>query len=431
MTPRAYRGLSRLAGPLIGLVLSWRKAAGKEDPVRFPERLGHPGRPRPPGPLVWAHAASVGEATSCLPLVERVLGLRPDAHVLLTTGTVTSAKLLCGHLPQRAFHQYVPVDRPDAVGRFLDHWRPDLALWVEQELWPNLLSETQARGVPMVLVNGRMSPTSFARWRRLPGLVRPLLVGFALCLAQTEAEARRFAALGAGEVRSLGNLKAAAPALAADAQELGRLEGAVGGRPLWLAASTHAAEEVVAGGVHRRLKPQHPGLLTVVVPRHSARGGAVAAELRHAGLRVAVRSKGEEIDAETAIYLADTMGELGLFYRLSEIVFVGGSLIPHGGQNPIEPARLGCALLFGPHMHNFAEFVAAFDKSGAAETVRDERSLAEAVGRLLADTELRARRVEAARSVAEAQGNVLDRVLAALAPFLDALPAEEGARARA
>ncbi|MFQ5984408.1 MAG: 3-deoxy-D-manno-octulosonic acid transferase [Alphaproteobacteria bacterium] len=431
MTPRAYRGLTRLAGPLIGLYLTRRKAAGKEDSVRFPERLGRPGRARPCGPLVWTHAASVGEATSSLPLVERVLAARPDAHVLMTTGTVTSARLLAARLPVRAFHQYVPVDRPAAVCRFLDHWRPDLALWVEQELWPNLLNETQARAVPMVLVNGRMSLASFARWRRFPGLVRPLVKGFALCLAQSEADARRFATLGAGDVRSLGNLKAAAPALAADAQELARLEGATRGRPLWLAASTHAPEEVMAGRVHQRLKAQHPGLLTIVVPRHPARGQEVAAELRRASLAVALRSNGADIEPETDVYLGDTMGELGLFYRFGEVVFVGGSLIPHGGQNPIEPARLDCALVYGPHMFNFADFVAAFDASDAAEMVADEDSLAGAVGRLLTDTELRARRVEAARSVAEAQKEVLDRVFAALAPYLRALPTRERGRASA
>ncbi len=431
MTPRLYRGLTLVAAPLIDLYLRRRRAAGKEDAARFGERLGHASAARPEGPLVWLHAASVGEAISILPLIERVLAHRGDAHALVTTGTVTSARLMGERLGERSLHQYVPVDRPDAVRRFLDHWRPDLALWTESELWPNLVGETQARGIPCVLVNARMSERSFARWRRLRGLIAPLLAGFALCLAQNESEAERLRALGATTVRAPGNLKSAAAALPADDGALARLRDATAGRPLWLAASTHAGEEAIAGAVHSALAPAHAGLLTVIVPRHPGRGGEVAGELASAGLAVAQRSKAEEIASTTDVYLADTLGELGLFYRLCDIVFVGGSLVAHGGHNPLEPARLGCALVYGPHMFNFKADVAAFAAADAAEVVADADALAKAVAALLDDPALGARRAAAARLVADAEARVLDIVEAALAPFLDALPRPEQAHARA
>ena len=426
MTPQIYRGLTTVAAPLIGLYLRRRRAVGKEDAVRFDERLGHAGVPRPAGPLAWMHAASVGEAVSMLPLIERVLARRGDVTVLLTTGTVTSAQLIGDRLPAGALHQYVPVDRPDAVRRFLDHWKPDLALWAESELWPNLVAETQARGVTCLMVNARMSSTSFKRWRRLRGLVAPLLGGFALCLAQNDEHAARLTALGALDVRAVGNLKFAADPLPADADALDRLRDAVGDRPLWLAASTHPGEERIVAEAHRALAPAHAGLLTVIVPRHPQRGAALASELDAADLNVARRTRDDVIAPDTHIYLADTLGELGLFYRLADIVFVGGSLVPHGGHNPLEPARLGCALLWGPHMFNFAAMAEGFAVADGVEPVADDGVLANAVARLLDDEALRRRRVEAAHAVADTEAGVLDAIEDAIAPYLDAMP--EGAR---
>ncbi len=425
MMPMLYRGLTVAAGPLIGLYLLRRRAAGKEDAARFGERRGRAGAPRPPGPLVWVHAASVGEATSAVPLIGRVLARRGDAHALMTTGTVTSARLMADRLPDRALHQYVPVDRPDAVRRFLDHWRPDLALWIESEFWPNLIGETQGRGVPCVLVNARMSERSYARWRRLRGLIAPLLGGFEVCLAQDAREAERLRSLGAGAVRSVGNLKSAAAALPADAAALAALEAATGGRPVVVAASTHPGEEAIVGAAHRSLKPDHPGLLTIVVPRHPARGAEIAAELAAAGLAVSVRSRGDPIAAATDIYLGDTLGELGLFYRAADVAFVGGSLVPHGGQNPLEPARLDCAVVHGPHMLNFAAVTEAFATAGAAAVVGDADDLAGAVAVLLDDAALRERRCARARAVAAAEAGALDRIEAEIAPYVDALPRRE------
>ena len=424
-----YRSASVIGWPVVALVLRHRLARGKEPADRLGERSGIAGRPRPPGPLVWLHAASVGEANSALALIDRLLARLDGCNLLVTTGTTTSAAIMADRLPPRAFHQYVPVDRPAAVRRFLDHWRPDLALWIESELWPNLVLETAARGTPMAVVNGRMSARSYARWRRLPGTIGRLLGSFRLCLAQSPADAERFAALGAPAVDCPGNLKFAAAALPVDRAALDEIAAAVAGRPLWLAASTHAGEEAAIATAHRAIANAYPGLLTVIVPRHAARGGEIAAVLDSAGLTVARRSAHAPVAADTELYLADTMGELGLFYRLAEVIFVGGSLVGIGGHNPLEPALLGAALVAGPHMFNFEQPVRALAAAGAIRRITASDQLAAFVSELLGDQAARAGMKAAARQVAEADAGVLDRVLALLEPVLP--KATERARARA
>lgn len=408
-----YRALTDAGLPLIRLVLARRMRRGREDAERFAERMGEASRTRPDGLLVWIHAASVGESLSVLPLVDRLVR-DTKANVLVTTGTVTSARLLVERLPEGAIHQYAPVDRAAWVDRFLDHWRPDLALWVESEFWPNTLTALAARHIEAVLVNARMSPRSFARWRRVRGTIKELLATFSLCLAQTEDDAAALRALGAANVSVPGNLKFAADPLPCDALELARLEGALGSRPRWLAASTHAGEEEIVAAARRN------GALAIVVPRHPQRGGEIAAMLRAKGHRVAVRSEATLPGAEDSFYVADTMGELGLFFRLTPVAFMGGSLVPHGGQNLLEPVRLGAAVVHGPHMTNFREMAREMDSAGAAMVVDDAASLADAVHGLLADPARRARMTEAASKLAAGKARVLDETIAALAPYLHA-----------
>ncbi|MDH3234261.1 MAG: 3-deoxy-D-manno-octulosonic acid transferase [Alphaproteobacteria bacterium] len=425
MIAALYAVGARALGPAIRLFLVLRRARGKEDPERMAERLGHAGRPRPGGPLIWLHGASVGEALSALPLIDRLLAANGTCSVLMTSGTVTSARLMAQRLPERAFHQYVPVDLPRAVARFLDHWRPDLALWLESELWPNMIRAAAARDIDMVLINGRLSARSFARWRRAPGFARSLLGAFKRCLAQSDVDAERFAALGAREVACLGNLKFANTPLPVGDDALEGLRAGLGARPLWLAASTHPGEETIVAEAHRKLRARHPTLLTVIAPRHPGRGPAIAAEIASSGLQVARRASDETPETATDIYLADTLGELGLFYRLAPIAFVGGSLVPHGGQNLLEPAQLDCAILHGPAVFNFEAIAAAMKAAGASEMVRDAASLAEAVETLLADADLRGRRAKAAAEVASSEAGVLDRVMEALTPHLASLPGGE------
>jgi 3-deoxy-D-manno-octulosonic-acid transferase len=371
----------------------------------------------------------VGEATAMLVLIERLLQTRPGLEILVTTGTVTSAHLLADRLPPRARHQFVPVDLPRWIARFLDHWRPDLALWVESELWPNLTLATRARGVPMVLVNGRLSARSYARWQKWPGLIGPMLGAFSECLAQDEEQARRFRSLGARKVGMVGDLKAAASALPVDRPRLEELTRQTKGRPLWLAASTHAGEEEIAARVHHQVAASHPRLLTIIVPRHPARGDAIQAMLSASGLCVARRVRGEPITDQTDVYLADTMGELGLFYSLTEIAFVGGSLVAKGGHNPFEAARLGCAVLHGPNVSNCEGMAAELAAAGAAETVLDADGLARAVSALLGDRRVRTARAVAGKRAAVAGSEILEAVLIRLAPWLDGLAPEESCAA--
>jgi len=419
-----YRAATTAGLPLIDLLL-WRRAErGKEDRSRIEERRGVPSLERPPGALVWLHAASLGEAQSILQLVERLLRERPDLSALVTTGTVTSADMLARRLPARALHQYVPVDRLAWVQRFLDYWRPDAAFWVESELWPNLLLEAQARGIPMALINARMSDKSSTAWHRAPGSARRLLDAFDIILAQDETIAARLRGLGAERVSISGNLKLAASALPAEVDALVTLQDAFANRPLWLAASTHPGEEAMVAAAHRHaagiLAAQGgPGLLTILVPRHPQRGSEIAAMIEASGLRVARRSAGDRITAESDIYLADTTGELGLFYRLSPLAFIGGSLVPRGGQNMLEAAQLGCAILHGPHVENFRMIADDLAAAGATRMVENGEGLAGAVAHLLSrPAELRAM-AAAAGEAAHIKAGVLDDVVRALAPLLD------------
>ncbi len=411
-----WRGIGWLAGPVVARLLHARAARGKEDPARLAERWGMAGAVRPEGPLAWVHAASVGEGMAVLPLLHRLAEQRPDLQVLLTTGTVTSAQALIPLLPATARHQFVPVDLPRAVDRFLGHWRPDLGIWTESEFWPGLMARAQASGMPTVLIQGRVSDRSVRRWRRPGSPIASLVGGFRLCLAQSDGDAERLRRLGGRDVRHLGNLKWAAPPLAHDEAELARLQAALAGRPLWLAASIHPGEEPAVIATHRHLVGLHPGLVTLVVPRHPPRAPAFAAAFAEAGLEAGLRSAGA-LPGAAPVHIADTIGELGLWYRLAPLAFVGGSLVPHGGQNPMEAARLDCAILHGPHMENFSELAAGLAACGGAHQVADGTALPAAAEALLDGPAADAAR-RAARAYAAGGMQVLDAVLGALQPWL-------------
>jgi 3-deoxy-D-manno-octulosonic-acid transferase len=413
---RAYRLISAAVTPLTPLLLARRMQRGKEHRQRLPERRGVSVVARPPGSLVWLHGASVGELISILPLIERIRAR--EVGVLVTSGTVTSGGLAEQRLARGVIHQFVPLDVPAYVRRFLDHWQPDLALFVESDLWPNIMIETSQRGVPMILVNGRLSESSFRRWRYLPVTIVNLLRRLDLCLARSAADAKRFSELGAPHVVTTGDLKLDGPAPPADGAKLAALRNAIGGRPTIAAASTHAGEETAMIDAHRRLRANFPGLLTLIVPRHPERGVGVAAIARAGGLKTRLRSRGELPDAATDIYIADTVGELGLVYRLAPIVFVGGSLVRHGGQNPIEPAKLGAAILHGPHVWNFAEIYAALDHAHGAEAVADASKLAAGFASLMAQPTARMRAADAARATVEGLSGALERTLQSLDPYL-------------
>jgi 3-deoxy-D-manno-octulosonic-acid transferase len=422
---RLYRAASFAAAPVAPRLLARRLERGKEHPTRLAERRGEAGEPRPDGPLIWVHGASVGEMLAVVPLIERLRAR--DFAVLVTTGTVTSAALAEHRLPAGALHQFIPLDAPRYVGRFLEHWRPDLALFVESDLWPNLIVETGRRRVPMIMVNGRLSERSFRRWRRLPRVIGALLARFDLCLAQSVADAQRYMELGAPQVSSTGNLKLDVPAPPVDEAMLRQLKLTVGIRPVIAAASTHDGEESAIIAAHRELRAKHPALLTVIAPRHPPRGEAVVEIAKGAGLAVGLRSRGDEPKQNVDVYVADTLGELGLIYRLAPIVFMGGSLISHGGQNPIEALRLGAAVVHGPHVANFSEIYRTLDDAGGAKRVADEAALTAQLGEWLRNPVPRTAVADAGAKVVKQLGGALERTLAALDPYLVQLRLEQRA----
>ena len=411
----AYRWATTALAPAVPLLLKRRVLRGKEDRARMDERLGNASRPRPEGELIWIHGASVGECLAALPLIDELLKV-PDRSVLVTSGTVTSANLMAERLPSRAFHQFAPVDAPAAVRRFLDHWRPSVGLFVDSEIWPNILMESRARGIRLALVNGRLSARSFAGWRRLPNTAAALLSAYDLCLAQDADTADRLTALGARKVEITGSLKADAPPLPADATKLAALKQTIGPRPVLLAASTHPGEDETILPAHDALRKQFPDLLTIVVPRHPERGADIA---MLCGTRpVARRATGALPSEKTAVYVGDTMGELGLFFRVAPFAFIGGSLIPHGGQNPLEPARLNCAVLAGPHTENFtASYDAIFAAQGAGR-VHASRDIAALAARLIADPAEAVRMGEAAKGAAASLGGAVEKTRAAVEALL-------------
>jgi 3-deoxy-D-manno-octulosonic-acid transferase len=425
MPLRVYRKLSSAMVPLAPALISRRLKLGKEDPARVGERRGVSADVRPAGPLVWIHGASVGEVLASAALIEKLRAL--NLRILVTSGTVTSAAVVAKRFPPDVIHQYVPYDSPRYVARFLDHWRPSLALFIESDLWPNLILSSAARRLPMVLINGRMSHRSFPRWRRVSSTISALLGRFDVCLAQSQLDADRFAALGGRNVVTTGNLKLDVPAPPADAAKLERLMAMTRGRPIVVAASTHSGEDEILAYAHKTLAGFFPNLLTVIVPRHPDRGEAIARMVAASGLHAGLRSREELPTAATDIYVADTMGELGLFYRLSPIVFMGGSLVEHGGQNPIEAVKLGASVVHGPHVFNFSDVYEALDHAGGARRAETQEALVKQLGQLLADPSAREASLIASERVVEQLGGALERTLAALEPYLLQLRLEMGA----
>src|SRR5262245_32579298 len=394
-----YRLATQAATPFANVLLRTRLKRGKEHSTRLPERRGQTEIPRPAGALVWLHGASVGELVAALPLVERIRAR--GLPVLVTSGTVTSAGIASQRLPPGVIHQFIPLDTPGFVARFLDHWRPRLALFIESDLWPNLIVACGQRGVPLILINGRLSERSYKRWKLMPGLIGALLANFDLCLVRSRDDAKRYGELGAPRVTIVGNLKLDVPPLPVDEGKHAALANALAGRPVLAAASTHAGEEQVMVDVHQRLRASFPRLLTLIAPRHPERGGEIANLIAAAGLKVVLRSAGKLPEASTDIYVCDTLGELGVIYRLAPVVFMGGSLVAHGGQNPIEAIKLGAAILHGPFISNFAEIYAALDGARGADLAGDAERLSKQASVWLKDEAARRHTVSAAQKTVE------------------------------
>lgn len=415
-----YRLATRAAAPLVPLLLRERVKRGKEDAARIGERNGFASRLRPEGALIWFHAASIGESLSILLLIEGLLEARADLHVLVTTGTLTSAKLMQERLPDRAMHQFVPLDHPDYCARFMKHWKPDLAVWVESEFWPNLIVEAHEQAIPLALINARLTEKSFKGWQKAPDFIASLLRRFSLVLAQDGASAQRLTELGALNVLQQGNLKHDARALHVDPRELETLRGTIGQRPVWIATNTHEGEERIALETHRQLVMRYPDLFTIIIPRHPLRGAAIAEEARLLDLSTAQRSLHAPISGATQIYVADTLGELGLFYALGCPVFIGGTFSAMGGHNHFEAARFGCALIAGPSDFNFADSYHQFTREGAMQRVTTPGMLTATVDDLLTNQAKARRNGDIALKLAQSDSGAVERVLADLLSLMPA-----------
>jgi len=410
--------LTMTARPFVGIWLRRRLRDGKEIGGRLNERLGQPSAARPEGALVWLHSASVGETNAILPLIQRIRTRFPECSVLLTTVTVTSAQIAGGKLQKGARHQFAVLDMPGAVRAFLDHWKPDLAVFAESEIWPNMLLELSNRGIPAAMINGRMSDRSFSRWKYAPKTIRWLLGAFTVCLVQSDTDLRRFQALGATHAVRTGNVKFDVPAPDASPMDLAAFRQAIGERPVWVAASTHPGEEAIVLEAHQRVQRSFPAMLTLIAPRHPERGPAVLDLARKRGLKASLRSAQRQPGKDDQVFVFDSIGELGLAYRLTDIAFIGGSLAKRGGQNPIEPAKLKTAILHGPATFNFSDAYAALADGGGAEQVDGPLKLAQSLERLISNPAVRELRASAAARAIEPLGGALDKSYAVLSTYI-------------
>lgn len=416
LTLGGYRRFGRLIYPFMGPFLALRARRGKEDRARRYERYGYPSTERPTGPLVWFHAASVGESMAVLALIERVHA--HGVHAVMTTGTVTSAKVVAKRLPRGAFHQYVPLDLEQAVNRFLDHWKPDLAVFTESEIWPTCIERLRHRRIPHVLVNARMSDKSYARWKNAPQVASALFESFSHVIAQSSLDAERYRKLGARPVVVSGNLKVDTKELPYDEAELRRVAGHLTGRHAFIAASTHRGEEQILLDVFKRLKPAFPQLLLILVPRHPERGDEIEALAQGLSLDVARRSRKEAIRAITDVYLGDTIGEMGLYLRMAPIVYMGRSLAGYGGQNPLEPAAIGNAILSGKHVTNFRDSYRSLLSRKAVRLVEDGDMLAANLEFLLSNPDECERMIQAAQDTVRDMRGALDRTIDVLDSYV-------------
>lgn len=421
MLLKIYNTLIRFLYPIaISRYIEKRKKRGKEDIKRFNERVGRPIKPRPEGKLIWMHGASVGESISMLPLIQRLLEVYPNAHVMVTTGTLTSAEIMAKRLPERAFHQYLPIENPVFATRFLKHWKPDIALWFESEFWPAMLSCIKRKNIPLILVNGRISNKSFKRWQQFDFIIKEILECFTLCLGQSDEDEYRLRVLGAKNTMCLGNLKYAGLPLPIDENKKQEIAEQITGRTVWLVSSTHDDEEFKIARFLKDLQKKVPNLLTFMAPRHPQRGSEIKQRLqKELGLNVALRSANEKITEKTDVYVADTIGELGIWYDLIPLVFIGGSLIPHGGQNFIEPSRSRDAVIVGPHMYNFADAMNRAKKADAVIQVNDVLELMETVENLLTHQDLLEAKRSLAYNWANGEAKVLEGIVEKIKAYLD------------
>lgn len=418
-----YKFLTILGTPLLARLPYWRAKQGKDIPARVKERFGISAIPRPQGKLVWFHAASNGESLSALPLITALMELPSAPTILVTTMTVTAARLMDQRLPEGCIHQFIPLDHPKWIEKFHDHWQPDLVLWIESELWPNHLRALKERNIPSALLNARLSDKSVGRWKLIPAFFQSLLSCFSIILAQTPRDQNNLQSLGVSNVTCKGNLKDIAIPLPFDPIAFDDLRLCTAGRTIMLYASTHDGEEMIAARIHQRLKSDFPNLLSIVIPRHPKRGPEIIAEIqKETDLILAQRSLKMSPRINTDVYLVDTLGELGLFYSLCDIVFVGNSMNvkPGGGHNLLEPALLNCSIISGNDLHNFSTLADEMPKANACTIVDNEDDLYTAIKMNIENDTVREEKTSNAFQYAlKKQEGGLGQIFSSLHPLLN------------
>jgi 3-deoxy-D-manno-octulosonic-acid transferase len=418
---RVYGLMTRLLAGFLPGVLRRRAVKGKEDPARLQERLARAPIARPTGVLVWLHGASVGETMVALAVAQRLREARPEVSFLFTSGTKTSADMIASRLQGSDVHRYLPVDTPAATRAFIEGWAPDLGVFVEGEIWPNLLMATRAAGIKTALINARMTAKSSANWTRRRAAARYLFDGFDLVLPADTRTQTSLTLLRDGPIGAVGNLKLAAPPPHVDLDLLQELRDAIAGRPVWLAASTHQGEDKTMIMVHNAIMTAAPDALLILAPRHPERANDVEVDCRLAGIVPVRRSKGDVPNQNDPIWLWDTLGELGLAISLAPVTFMGGSIVDGvGGHNPVEPAQVGSAIVSGALVHNFENLYQDLEDAGGARIIDNPMSdvIAMAVAGLMGDAETRAKEVAAARSVVARGAGAMDVTVAGLLGLL-------------
>ena len=417
-----YEKLTQKGEKLFNKLLELRLKRGKEHTTRIDERRGHASIPRPTGKLVWLHAASVGEAQSTLILITHLTKEMPDAQFLVTSGTVTSAQLMADRLPENAFHQFYPLDHPTWVTNFLNHWKPDLILWMESELWPNMLKQIKAKNIPAILVNARLSQKSYSIWNIFSGSAEKLLSTFSLILTQTEQDAERFTRLRAPKVVTTDNIKYSAAPLPYNQDDLDQFTQALNNRPTWVFASTHEGEELLACKIHASLVQKVPDLLSIIVPRHPERRDDIAELCDIMKINTVFRGDNKQLPkADTAVYVADTLGELGLFYKQTDIAVIGRSFSDDGGggHNPIEAAQLGACILTGPNIQFQEQLFGEMFNVNAAYQMEDKTELLKSLRKLFEEEDLRKQAINRAVAFSNSKTNVINTVMNELKPFIE------------
>ncbi|MGH1376716.1 MAG: 3-deoxy-D-manno-octulosonic acid transferase [Alphaproteobacteria bacterium] len=419
---KIYKTLTYLSSPILHALLGYRLSNGKELASRVQEKKSIITLPRPHKKLIWFHAASVGEVQSTLIVIKKIETLYPNMAILVTTGTLTSAKLIEPKLPKQAFHQFYPLDHPTWVKRFLDHWRPDMVIWLESELWPNMLSQIKERDIPALLLNAHMSEKSYNTWKKFPSIINNMLMAFRHVLCQTQMDQQRYNELGAQQSYVTDNLKYSAMPLPVNTKSFSDLMEITKDRPIWLYASTHIPEEKIACEIHQRLKNKFPNLLTIIVPRHPERSAEIKEQCSAYELELCVRGEKHRLPAPTDdIYIADTLGELGLFYSLSSIACIGRSLSSDGGggHNPIEAAQQECAILHGPNVQNLQQIFDEMHEENAAIQCNNIEELYKSLLDILSNPDKSKELQDNATAYAQKKNGVIDTVMKEIIPLLD------------